>query len=59
MNDYNNQPVNDGQDYNSQQAQYGNEYNVPPQPQQYYSNNYPPQPPVEQKASVGFAILPF
>lgn len=59
MNDYNNQPVNDGQDYNSQQAQYGNEYNVPPQPQQYYSNNYPPQPPVEQKASVGFAILSF
>ena len=59
MNDYNNQPVNDEQNYNSQQTQYGNEYNVPPQPQQYYQTNYPPQPPVEQKASVGFAILSF
>ena len=59
MNDYNNQPVNDEQNYNSQQTQYGNEYNVPPQPQQYYQTNYPPQPPVEQKVSVGFAILSF
>ena len=59
MYDYNNQPVNDEQNYNSQQTQYGNEYNVPPQPQQYYQTNYPPQPPVEQKASVGFAILSF
>lgn len=62
MNDYENNNsvhMSNEQNYNPQQMPQGDNYNFPQQNQQYYPNNYPQQPPVEQKASAGFAILSF
>ncbi len=61
MSDYENSNstnMNNETNYNSQMPP-GNNYNVPPQQPPYYSTNYVQQPQVEQKASVGFAILSF
>ena len=54
----NNYEPNEASNDSSQMAP-GNNYNVPPQQPPYYSTNYVQQPQVEQKASVGFAILSF